>query len=520
MHFSGESTIMGTISSGENIVLMISRTCKQEMTTRDAEKGEHKMTGKLRMLALLLALCLTAGLCACGAPAAAPASQSAPETAAPAAPAAEEAAAPAPQTGEYKGYSLVLDGHYLIWEDLDDFSVTLAADGTGYLDWGEDNRGPISSWTAEGETVEIRAGVSVMNGTIRDGVMLLDLEEGFVLCFAKEGADTSAMERITTEQYIALTAEKPAAELPVEGDYTLYAMRYNGQTASAEELQMDSSLTLRADGTGSMRSADEEMELTWSLMDGTLTITMADESSADAQMGNGIAALDIYGDGSMLLYYAQAGADTSSIQVMSMDEIREALESEMGGSRVNMVWRGTVEQDSTHLKYDRQTEGLDALQHYEVYSRGGEFCSCQTTEVSGREQELRVFFRDGKAYNLYPEKMTGSIAATTDSAAITDNVLMLDPLYAVIFRYARQTEFTEETRDFNGISCTAAVYPATEYTPETVFFFDEADRLVGVVEGKPVVDSALEIGETVYTVYGIDDQIVESLFDISGYTIS
>ena len=278
------------------------------------------MTGKLRMLALLLALCLTAGLCACGAPAAAPASQSAPETAAPAAPAAEEAAAPAPQTGEYKGYSLVLDGHYLIWEDLESYSVTLAADGTGYLDWGEDNRGPISSWTAEGETVEIRAGVSVMNGTIRDGVMLLDLEEGFVLCFAKEGADTSAMERITAEQYIALTAEKPAAELPVEGDYTLYAMRYNGQTASAEELQMDSSLTLRADGTGSMRSADEEMELTWSLMDGTLTITMADESSADAQMGNGIAALDIYGDGSMLLYYAQAGADTSSIQLMSMDD--------------------------------------------------------------------------------------------------------------------------------------------------------------------------------------------------------
>ena len=91
----------------------------------------------------------------------------------------------------------------------------------------------------------------------------------------------------------------------------------------------------------------------------------------------------------------------------SETEIKEKLESEMGGSRVNMVWRGTVEQDGTHLKYDRKTEGLDALQHFEVYSRGGEFCSCQTTEVSGREQELRVLFRDGKAYNLYPKEMTG-----------------------------------------------------------------------------------------------------------------
>lgn len=479
------------------------------MRKRDAEKGEHKMTGNLRILALLLVLCLAAGLCACGAPAASPTPQAAPET-----------AAPVPQTGEYKGYSLVLDGYYLIWEDLDDFSVTLAADGTGYLDWGEDNRGPISSWTAEGETVEIRAGVSVINGTVKDGVMLLDLEDGFVLCFVKEGADTSAMERITTEQYKALTAGEPAAELPIEGDYLLYAVRYNGQTASAEELQMDSSLTLRADGVGSMRSDDEEMELIWSLTDGTLTITMADGGTAGARLENGVAALDLYGDGSMVLYYAQAGADTSDIQVMSMDEIKEKLESEMGGSRVNMVWRGTVEQDGTHLKYDRKTEGLDALQHFEVYSRGGEFCSCQTTEVSGREQELRVLFRDGKAYNLYPKEMTGSIATTTDAAAIKDNVLMLDPLYAVIFRYAQQTEFTEEARDFNGTSCTAAVYPATEYTPETVFFFDEADRLVGVVEEKPVVNSALEIGKTVYTVHVIDDQIDETLFDISGYTIS
>lgn len=481
------------------------------------------MTGKLRILILLTALCLAAGLCACGAPAA-PAAQATPAPAAPApetaASAVPETAVAVPQAGEYKGYSLILDGHYLIWQDLEDYSVTLEADGTGALDWGEDNRGPVSSWTAEGEKVTIKAGVSVMEGSIRDGVLLLDLEDGMVLCFVKDGADTSAMERITIEQYRALTEEKPAAELPVEGDYTAFAVQYNGQTVSAEELQMDLAMTLRADGTGSMRSDAEEMELTWSLTDGTLTITMADGGIADAPFENGIAALDLYGDGSMVIYCAQAGADTSGIQVMSMDEIREKLESEMGGSRVNMVWRGTVEQDGTHLKYDKKTEELDALQHFEVYSRGGEFCSCQKTEVSGREQELRVLFRDGKAYNLYPKDMTGNIATTTDSAAIADNVLMLDPLYAVIFRYARQTGFTEESRNFNGTTCTAAVYPATEYTPETVFFFDEADRLVGVVEGKPAVNSALEIGETEYTVYAIDDQIDETLFDISGYTIS
>ena len=164
------------------------------------------MTGKLRMLALLLALCLTAGLCACGAPAAAPASQSAPETAAPAAPAAEEAAAPAPQTGEYKGYSLVLDGHYLIWEDLESYSVTLAADGTGYLDWGEDNRGPISEWSINGEKLIIKAGVSVMEAVLNDGVLMIDIsddEYSWYTCYVNEKADTSDMKRISVDEYAA-----------------------------------------------------------------------------------------------------------------------------------------------------------------------------------------------------------------------------------------------------------------------------------------------------------------------------
>ena len=474
-----------------------------------------------RILAVSLALGMLLLLCACGGSAPAPTPAAAPMPAATAAPGNPLA----PYAGEYRQYSVMLDGVHVIMDEYEAYTVTLSEDGTGYLDWGADNQGPISAWSIEGETLRVKAGVSEMTGSLKDGVMQLDLGDGFGICFVTPGADTSSMPRISLEEYRAQAEdEEPEAPedavFPVEGEYTLFAVGYQGYTADAAELGMASTIRLDADGSGRM-TLDEEGEniSSWTKEGTALMIVMADGGSAPASVENGILALDLYADGSMILYYAQEGADTSSIQVMSMDEIRAALESEMSGSRVNMVWRGMVEQDGSHLRYDKETKGLDAQQHFDVYSRDGEFCSRQITEVSGREQEMIVFFRDGKAYNLYPKDMTGVLATTTESSVITDNVMMLDSLYAVIFRYARQTEFTEETRDFNGASCTAAVYPATEYTPETVFFFDDADRLVGVMEGAPVLSSAAEIGETVYTVIGIDDQIDESLFDISGYTI-
>ena len=477
------------------------------------------MKTRKRILAVSLALGMLLLLCACGgsAPTPAPTATPAPEN-----PLARYA-------GEYRQYSVMLDETHIVMDEYEDYTVTLNEDGTGYLNWGADNQGPVSAWSMDGETLRVKAGVSEMTGSLKDGVMQLDLGDGFGICFVTPGADTSSMPRVTLEEYRNQTEDETpedapeaqaAAVFPTEGAYTLFAVKYQGYTVDAAEMSMVSTVRLDAGGTGRMTLDAEEEEISSWTREGTaLMIVMADGGSAPASVENGILALDLYADGSMILYYAQEGADTSSLQVMSMDEIRAALESEMSGSRVNMIWRGMVEQDGTHLRYDKETKGLDALQHFDVYSRDGEFCSRQITEVSGREQEMIVFFRDGKAYNLYPKDMTGVLATTTESSVITDNVMMLDSLYAVIFRYARQTEFTEETRDFNGASCTAAVYPATEYTPETVFFFDDADRLVGVMEGAPVLSSAAEIGETVYTVIGIDDQIDESLFDISGYTI-
>ena len=65
-----------------------------------------------------------------------------------------------------------------------------------------------------------------------------------------------------------------------------------------------------------------------------------------------------------------------------------------------------------------------------------------------------------------------------------------------------------------------AVYPATEYKPEIAFYFAPDGSLLRVVEGPPVVETAAEIGESVYTVLGMDTSVDDALFDISAYQIS
>ena len=81
-----------------------------------------------------------------------------------------------------------------------------------------------------------------------------------------------------------------------------------------------------------------------------------------------------------------------------------------------------------------------------------------------------------------------------------------------------RTDYQTETRELEGVSYTAEVYPAQDYTAEAVCYFDDAGNLIRIVVGAPVV--APQMGETVYTVHGIDDKVDETLFDISGYTIS
>ena len=83
-------------------------------------------------------------------------------------------------------------------------TVTLETDGTGYLDWGDDNKGPIDWWTMDGEALQFKAGVTIVDGTINNGIMILEMDDGFYAYFTLPDADTSDISPISVDAYYEL----------------------------------------------------------------------------------------------------------------------------------------------------------------------------------------------------------------------------------------------------------------------------------------------------------------------------
>ena len=305
------------------------------------------------------------------------------------------------------------------------------------------------------------------------------------------------------------------AELPIEGTYELFAVQYNGALVYSADLEMASVITLAAGGRGSMTLDNDAMDIsTWTVDGENFAITMADGGSATGKIHNGVIELDLYGNGSMIICYAKEGADTSAYAPMTLEEYRAKPDS-----MLYALWDGLDTKKGVHLEYDMHTDYLDADQSYDVHGKDGVYYSRRTTQVSGFENTMVTFFRDGTAYNLYPKDMTGIIATTTSSSYIRDNVMLMDHLFSDIHSYAQRKDYTTEKRELDGVSYTVEMFPATDSTAEAAFCFDADGQLAFCFEGAPVIKTAVEIGKTVYTVRVIDEAVNAALFDISGYTI-
>lgn len=112
-------------------------------------------------------------------------------------------------------------------------------------------------------------------------------------------------------------------EFKTEGVYEIFGVMNEGSLVKSSDLQMESTMTLKEDGTGVMTFNEDSEDVTkWELKDGVISITMADGGQANAKYHDGILELDIYGDGSMLLYYGQEGADISGYEFTTLEEVK------------------------------------------------------------------------------------------------------------------------------------------------------------------------------------------------------
>ena len=110
------------------------------------------------------------------------------------------------------------------------------------------------------------------------------------------------------------------------GEYSLFAVDYDGLVFEASALGMTSVLTLKEDGTGILSMYDEEGDISsWNLDGDSIMVTSTLSGMAGSYSGtlsDGILMLDNDGD---LFYYAAPGADTSCVNAMSVEDLSQFM---------------------------------------------------------------------------------------------------------------------------------------------------------------------------------------------------
>ncbi len=330
------------------------------------------------------------------------------------------------------------------------------------------------------------------------------------------------------EGFLGMSGNTDEAEaFSAEGSYTLFGVLTQGYEVTADSLGAKSVIVLEEDGTGSLAFNEEKMEVTdWSLEGDRILVTLEDESSAEGTFLNGIIELDIYGTGEMLFYYTQEGADTSSYELITMDELQQMMdEGKAGipekdnGSRLAAVWKSLDGSTGIHLNYDVYLDYFEAVQEYDVHILDGEYYSLRKSYISGYTQEMITFLSGGKAYNLYPEDMTGILVTETSSSIILDHPERMDQLVQDIYMNMQRTDYYEDTMDISGETYSAEVYPAGSGLSEAIFCFDGDGNLAFYICSEDPDAETPSMTDAVYTIHSIDGQVQTSVFDISEYTI-
>ena len=182
-----------------------------------------------------------------------------------------EAVSKLTDAGTYKAVGVKLDDYIVESDSTKGYTIELTEDGAGNLNFGEDNKGPITSWDNSG-SFTMKAGVSDFTGTLKDGILYLDLGDGIVICFAQDNADLSTLKVISMDEYKKLANTVVSDVSAIAGEYKIYALESEGMCVAIPEGELEFTINLKEDGTASVTVDGETEELTWKLDGKTLTL--------------------------------------------------------------------------------------------------------------------------------------------------------------------------------------------------------------------------------------------------------
>ena len=306
-----------------------------------------------------------------------------------------------------------------------------------------------------------------------------------------------------------------------EGQYEIFAVHNEGFTVDSAAMGMVSTLKLEKGGKGVMTSDDLSMEIkSWTNEDGSLTFVMADGSETTGSYHDGLLQMMLPGYDDMYLFYAREDADRSGIEVLNREEFLERYNAakEKPTSRISALCESLDTKKGVHLSYERKSEKGGAEEKFDVHGKEELYYSLHTVTVSGKEQQTANCVREGKVMLLYPKDKKGQVVTELNSSVLNHNLLLMDNLYSAISRRAKELQFTVETREIDGKTYEAEVFPATAFVGESVFCYDTDGKLVYYLEGETEVSAAL-IGKLSYTITAIDDKVDETLFNLSAYQL-
>ena len=178
--------------------------------------------------------------------------------------------------------------------------------------------------------------VNVQGEVEKEGEYELDLystvQDALDAAGISEDADTSGIEPMSSKDYFKLLYGTGTGSAGGESDvaadgkvYTMFALQNEGYLVESKEADMESILTLKEDGTGSMTMDEDAADIaSWTVDGDSILITMDDGSFAKGKYLGDIIELDILGGGSMIIYYATEDADISGYDLMTIEELREA----------------------------------------------------------------------------------------------------------------------------------------------------------------------------------------------------
>ena len=111
-------------------------------------------------------------------------------------------------SGDYTLFAVETEG-YIVEADFFDMSsvITLKANGKGYMTVNDEG-GDIEEFSIDGDKITMKSGLSDLEGTISDGIMILDFGDDIVCYYALEGADVSGIEVLSFDDLLDIMSEE------------------------------------------------------------------------------------------------------------------------------------------------------------------------------------------------------------------------------------------------------------------------------------------------------------------------